>query len=94
MKMIEKVARAIDPESFRGVIITPDIKSKLFAVQLRQRQEIAISKARLAIKTMREPTQEMYDDAMFLWDGDFVQLDAPAIAEIWQTMINAALEEE
>lgn len=85
MNMIEKVARAINPDDFSiECSVGPDCSA------CKAIKNVAMENAKAAILAMREPSEGMIEagSAHMLDDGDKVSLD------IWHIMIDAALKEE
>lgn len=78
--MIERVARAIDPEAFDSV----------YAYDMRDRREKATAAAERAIAAMRGPTQRMV-----LRGAQLLSRDGWPRAEeaVFNVMIDAALKE-
>ena len=77
MDMVEKVAKAM-AENDSG-----PMDSALFAIHWREFGEGYIDSARAAIAAMREPSEEMINEAADL---------CASPQDVWENMIDAALE--
>lgn len=84
MNMVEKVARAIDPEAWKDDLPIP---TRADTIAFHEARQASIVQARAAIEAMREPTQFMID-AM----DDHAGTLAPQYA--YMDAIDAALKEE
>lgn len=87
-EMVERVARALDPEAFGHDF--PVMAAKHYEV----RRSISMKRARAAIEAMREPTEAMvkavYDQA----DPGFCDEPGESTSprDAWQQMIDEALK--
>jgi len=82
-EMIERVARAIDPNVFSLDELTTHLYWELW---VKDRQEKARQDARRAIEAMRDPTADMITQGQL----EFIEEES-ASDSIWDEMIDAAL---
>jgi hypothetical protein len=86
MDMIDRVAKALFAD-YQKSALGPDL-TQTWSTLPNYSKDHAYSQARAAIAAMREPTEEMYHGVCALnkrWQDS-------NSAEIWQAMIDAALE--
>jgi hypothetical protein len=86
MDMIDRVAKALFAD-YQKSALGPDL-TQTWSTLPNHAKDHAYSQARAAIAAMREPTEEMYQGVCALnkrWQDS-------NSAEIWQAMIDAALE--
>ena len=83
-EMVERVAKAIDPDAFEGC----SHGSKGPCLMCAENVDFALYRARAAIEAMREPTEAMVDLGI-----NTREVEGGAIHDVWQAMIDEALEE-
>lgn len=84
--MIERVARALDPEVWSEETPVP---TRAGILAFHSRRQASVSTARVAIDAMREPTTEMNAAGFMAMNRHGKR----AVHEIFNTMIDAALKE-
>lgn len=87
--MIERVARAIDPDIWE---IDGPIPTKADTIKFHQRRQYSIAKARAAIEAMRDHTREMDAAGYEACSWDIVK--GPDHVDVYRAMIDAALQEK
>ncbi|RKD68949.1 hypothetical protein [Rhizobium sp. WW_1] len=92
MNMIERVARAIDPDVWESNIPIPTRGDTL---DFHERRQKSCALARAFFEAAREPTSEILDaPAMrdWIWNDGNPVTDGE-LKDAWQAMIDAALQE-
>lgn len=90
MDMLERVARAIDPDVWEGEGDYPAMKARI-----ESRRAVSLMNARAAIEAMRDPTPEIYraltKAGMNASPRDEIWPTDCSAGAIWRAGINAAL---
>lgn len=94
MDMVERVARAIDPQAFDGRYPTTYPPQNIIArdrfLAGERRQKKARKQARAVLAALREPTEAMIAAADNLNPGSGLPYEPGSPAQVWRAMIDAA----